>query len=99
VIVILIALSAAATEPQIKVFGHGNVSCATAFAAENVSGTRAWITGFWSGLNAGLNSPTGQATDTDGIIAEVKLTCDQAPSQRLFIATFDAWKKLSDAGR
>lgn len=95
-----IALAASGpTQGSANVWG-GDQSCATWLSnqTERAAGNW-WVWGFWSGLNAQVAGNVGHSTDANGIIGEVKLYCDTAPSTTLISATNQVYKRFKAAGR
>jgi hypothetical protein len=79
--------------------GSGVGSCATAFLPANRGVTRAWILGFWSGMNWEHSAQVGSSTDNNGIVAEVEQSCGKAPSFKLVIAVNYVYNEMAKAGR
>jgi hypothetical protein len=74
------------TKVSVGMMGIGGMSCAHWRATkEHLSEGTVWIYGFWTGLNyvAAASEQPQSGTDTAEIVAEVKKTCAQAPSQSL----------------
>jgi hypothetical protein len=82
---------ASAEELSVDMTGIGGMSCAhwQSTQGHRSEGT-VWIYGFWTGLNcaAAASEQTQAKFDTAVIVAEVKKTCAQRPSQVLASA---AW--------
>ena len=82
-LVLLFSHSASAEEkPGSLLFGDGLDSCASCLQPAHFHDGKAWIFGFWSGLNAG-GGLVGSNTDGAAILAEVRRICEQEPSTRL----------------
>ena len=83
------------------ILGDGAQSCATWLGdAASENNGRAWIAGFWSGLNFTPGQElVGQSTDGEGIIGEVKLMCQQNPSMRLFFAVRSIHSRMTRDSR
>ncbi len=56
-----------------------------------------WIYGFWTGLNyvAAASEQAQSGTDTAAIVAEVKKTCAQSPSQALASAVWTTYLEFN----
>ena len=85
-------------------FGKGATSCATAMNPQTKMESRAWVLGFWSGLNSAAsmdrkNGAVGDSTDALGVIGEVELECANNPSQVLAQAVFNVYARLRQMGR
>ena len=85
---------------QLTVDGSQPISCASAFT-EPVRDSRAsaWILVYWTGLNVSARAIVGHGTDTNGLLAEIKLDCDKEPSADLLNSVFRTWKRLQKTGR
>jgi hypothetical protein len=81
---------------SVDMTGIGGMSCAhwQSTQAHRLEGT-IWIYGFWTGLNyvAAASEQSQSKVDTPRIMAEVKKTCAQRPSQVLASA---AWTTYLD---
>lgn len=80
----------------------GEISCARWQSTTSYQQAgRSWILGFWSGKNmeAADNSQVGRTTDADGIVGEVKLVCDAAPSKMLVTATLETYQRFKRENR
>ena len=75
--------------------GVGHSSCAKAFAPENSAATLHWVSGFVTGLNAATGGNVPEHTDHPGMMGEVRLRCERAPSQRLVTAATQAYRFLN----
>lgn len=91
---------AAAAQP-VYTLGQGTRSCAS-WATNPVTdfGTKSWILGYWSGLNAAnaRNHIVGATTDGAGIWAVVKAKCDAEPSKALLWAVMQAYQDMQAKG-
>jgi hypothetical protein len=79
---------------SIGMTGIGGMSCAHwRSTKESVSEGIVWIYGFWTGLNyaAAASEQAQSGTDTAAIVAEVKKTCAQLPSQPLASAVWTTY--------
>lgn len=93
------ALNAATAEPVlIQFFGIGSRSCAhwQSTPSRQIAGSN-WIFGYWTGTNVASlsNSPVGESTDGEGLLAEVKKVCDAQPSMRLMDAVSAVYYKTA----
>jgi hypothetical protein len=82
------------TKVSVGMTGIGAMSCAHWRATkEYLSEGTVWIFGFWTGLNyvAAASDQAQSGTDTAEIVAEVKKTCAQAPSQSLASAVWTTY--------
>jgi len=82
------------TKVSVGMTGIGGMSCAHWKATkERFSEGTVWIYGFWTGLNyvAAASEQPQSRTDTAEIVAEVKKTCAQAPSQTLASAVWTTY--------
>src|SRR3984957_5318328 len=82
------------TKVSVGMTGIGGMSCAHWRATkEHLSEGTAWIYGFWRGLNyvAATSDQAQSGTDSAEIVAEVKKTCAQAPSQSLASAVWTTY--------
>lgn len=79
-------------------FGIGGSSCASAMSSEYEVDRRAWILGFWSGMNYPNNNVGGQ-TDGAGVYGEIELVCRNNPSLPLATAALRVYNKLKAEGR
>ena len=65
--------------------------------SQNDGEGRSWITGFWSGLNAGSLDKTrrmlGSKTDVPAIWAEVAIICKKNPSMTLAEAVLEHYSR------
>lgn len=87
------------------VFG-GLDSCATWLSTSaNENAGRHWILGFWSGKNmeaalaGGRMGRVGESTDGAGIVGEVKLACQAAPSKTLIAVTLETYERFKAENR
>lgn len=74
--------------------GIGSMSCAHwRSTKDHLSEGIVWIYGFWTGLNyaAAASEQAQSGTDTAAIVAEVKKTCAQLPSQPLASAVWTTY--------
>ena len=83
---------------SVDMIGIGGMSCAhwRSTQQRRLEGT-IWIYGFWTGLNyvaAASGQPESKA-DTAAVLAEVKKTCAQHPSQVLASAVWTAYLDLN----
>jgi hypothetical protein len=90
--------SAQDAKVSVNLMGIGGMSCAhwQSTQALRLEGT-IWIYGFWTGLNyvaAASGQPESKA-DTAAVLAEVKKTCAQRPSQVLASAVWTAYLDLN----
>ena len=79
---------------SIGMAGIGGMSCAHwRSTKESVSEGTVWIYGFWTGLNyaAAASEQAQSGTNTAAIVAEVKRTCAQLPSQPLASAVWTTY--------
>jgi hypothetical protein len=86
--------SAQDAKVSIGMTGIGGMSCAHwRSTKENVSEGIVWIYGFWTGLNyaAAASEQPQSGTNTAAIVAEVKKTCAQLPSQPLASAVWTTY--------
>lgn len=99
---LIAALALGASEPanRSSMIWGGDQSCATwlSSSSERNSGNW-WIWGFWSGRNAQASTKVGGSTDANGIIGEVKLYCEGAPSATLVYATTQVFLRFKAEGR
>ena len=56
----------------------GDISCATWMQDE--SSGRLWIWGYWTGRNIEALKSVGSSTDSNGLVAEIRLICKAEPS-------------------
>ncbi len=78
--------------------GIGGMSCAHWRSTnEHLSEGTVWIYGFWTGLNyvAAASEQAQSGTDTAAIVAEVKKTCAQSPSQALASAVWTTYLEFN----
>jgi hypothetical protein len=90
--------SAEEAKVSVEMMGIGGMSCShwQSTQALRSEGT-IWIYGFWTGLNY-VAAASGQAeskADTAAVLAEVKKTCAQRPSQVLASAVWTAYLDLN----
>jgi hypothetical protein len=74
------------------------LSCASWLQnAETESAGEAWVTGFWSGMNASNpdNNTVGMTTGRKGIYGEVKNYCRDHPSHLLGVAVAVVYKRMA----
>src|SRR6266567_5610595 len=90
--------SAQDAKVSVDMMGIGGMSCAhwQSTRALRLEGT-IWIYGFWTGLNyvAAASGQTESKADTAAVLAEVKKTCAQRPSQVLAGAVWTAYLDLN----
>ena len=83
---------------SVDMMGIGGMSCAHWQSTPTLrSEGTIWIYGFWTGLNY-VAAASGQAeskADTAAVLAEVKKTCVQRPSQVLASAVWTAYLDLN----
>lgn len=96
---LLMAFALLGASQDSTVFGIGLESCATAMQPRREIERRAYILGFWSGMNGANGKSVGRKTDALGAIGEVELYCQRNPSEALVQATYDTYKKLEIEGR
>ncbi len=86
---------------DMMVMGIGYHSCATwTETPDKFSEGEAWIYGYWTGLNqAGPRRDVGSATDSPGIIAEIRKLCEATPSASLMNMTYQVYTTLRLQGR
>lgn len=94
------AYAALAQDARVSVgmTGIGGMSCAYwRSTKEHLSEGTVWIYGFWTGLNyaAAASEQAQSGTDTAAIVAEVKKTCAQAPSQALASAVWTTYLEFN----
>lgn len=58
-----------------------------------------WVTGFVTGMNAADSAMVGQTTTTSGLLGEVKLHCEQHPSDTLMNASYATYQRLKKQGK
>lgn len=83
---------------DVMVLGIGRSSCA-AWTPIRENEALAYIYGYWSAINearneAGINGTIGSETDTQGIVGEVRLRCQQNPSMPFRTAILDTYAKF-----
>jgi hypothetical protein len=82
------------TRVPVGMTGIGSMTCAYwRTTKERLSEGTVWIYGFWTGLNyvAAASEQAQSGTDTAEIVAEVKKTCAQMPSQTLAGAVWNTY--------
>ena len=87
-------VSAQDAKVSVDMIGIGGMSCAHwRSTKESVSEGTVWIYGFWTGLNyaAAASEQAQSGTNTAAIVAEVKRTCAQLPSQPLASAVWTTY--------
>lgn len=96
--VLICPSSAQDDKVSVDMMGIGGMSCAhwQSTQALRLEGT-IWIYGFWTGLNyvAAASGQTESKVDTAAVLAEVKKTCAQQPSQVLASAVWTAYLDLN----
>ena len=90
--------SAQEAKIAVDMMGIGGMNCAhwQSTQALRLEGT-IWIYGFWTGLNyvAAASGQTETKVDTAEVVAKVKKTCAQRPSQVLASAVWTAYLDLN----
>ena len=91
----------AAAQVESFTFGIGSKSCANwKLNATNYVEGKAWILGYWSGLNVGADVDdkerhmAGSKTDATAIWAEVSSICEKSPSLSLMQAVNAHYSRL-----
>jgi hypothetical protein len=81
--------------------GNGTESCATAFPSEGIEAriSGEWVLGYMSGRNDARSAFVGKATDSLGIVGEVKLFCQNHPSESLAHAAAATYDMLEQKNR
>lgn len=100
VLIAVFAMGAAEPAQASSYIWGGEQSCATWLStdAQRAAGNW-WIWGYWSGLNVQSNGTVGHSTDANGVIGEVKLYCESAPSTNLINATTQVYLRFKAQGR
>lgn len=83
---------------SVGMMGIGGMSCAHwRSTKEHLSEGTVWIYGFWTGLNyaAAASEQAQSGTNTAEIVAEVKKTCAQLPSQALASAIWTTYLEFN----
>jgi hypothetical protein len=86
------------TKVSVGMTGIGALSCAHwRSTQEHLSEGTVWIFGFWTGLNyvAAASDQAQSGTDNARIVAEVKKTCAQVPSQTLASAVWTTYLEFN----
>jgi hypothetical protein len=86
------------TKVSVGMTGIGGLSCAHwRSTKEHLSEGTVWIYGFWTGLNyvAAASEQAQSGTDTAEIVAQVKKTCAQVPSQSLASAVWTTYLEFN----
>jgi hypothetical protein len=86
------------TKVSVGMTGIGSMSCAHwRSTKERLAEGIVWIYGFWTGLNytAAASDQAQSGTDTAEIVAEVKKTCAQLPSQVLASAVWTTYLEFN----
>ena len=86
------------TKVSVGMTGIGGLSCAHwRSTKEHLSEGTVWIYGFWTGLNyvAAASDQAQSGTDNGKIVAEVKKTCAQVPSQTLASAVWTTYLEFN----
>jgi hypothetical protein len=86
------------TEISVGMTGIGSMSCAHwRSTKEHLAEGTVWIYGFWTGLNyaAAASDQAQSGTNTAEIVAEVKRTCAQLPSQALASAVWTTYLEFN----
>jgi hypothetical protein len=86
------------TKVSVGMTGIGGLSCAHwRSTKEHLSEGTVWIYGFWTGLNyvAAASDQAQSGTDTAEIVADVKKTCAQVPSQSLARAVWTTYLEFN----
>jgi hypothetical protein len=94
------ACSASAQDTKVSVgmTGIGGMSCTHwQSSKQHLAEGTVWIYGFWTGLNyvAAASEQPQSGTNTAAIVAEVKKTCAQLPSQALASAVWTTYVEFS----
>jgi hypothetical protein len=92
-----IGTPAAADDVDTLSLGIGTRSCAFwQSSAALINQGNAWIYGFWTAMNFANDNDhhVGAHTDGLGILAEVKKTCDQSPSENLNQAALYTYRAM-----
>jgi hypothetical protein len=101
-VICVICLTAEVPHPKGVWSISGSISCAT-WLADPISENQGiyWLFGYFTGRNVESDGPgmVGHGTDSQGIIAEVKLICEKSPSTLLGGAAHQVYNKLRDEGR
>jgi hypothetical protein len=72
--------------------------CADMVRSRSVPGeVRAWVLGYWSGLNTGHRATVGTESSANGVVGEVKLFCERHPSVKLVDAIEAVYFVMSTA--
>ena len=80
--------------------GSGSISCATAVSSGlHNNQASAYTLGMWSGMNFGAKASVGLDIDAAGVLGEVKLYCEQHPSDTLLQAVVMTWNRVRAAGK
>ena len=91
-------ISAQDTKVSVGMAGIGALSCAHWRSTKDyLSEGTVWIYGFWSALNyaAAASDQAQSGTNTTAIVAEVKRTCAQLPSQTLASAVWTTYLEFN----
>ena len=86
------------TKVSVDMTGIGALSCAHwRSTQEHLAEGTVWIYGFWTGLNyvAAASDQAQSGTDNGKIVAEVKKTCAQVPSQTLASAVWTTYLEFN----
>jgi hypothetical protein len=86
------------TKVSVGMTGIGGLSCAHwRSTKEHLSERTVWIYGFWTGLNyvAAASDQAQSGIDTAKMVAEVKKTCTQVPSQSLASAVWATYLEFN----
>jgi hypothetical protein len=97
-ILISLALVLALAPPaEIAAFGRGASECSAALKPAQYEASFAWVMGYFTGLNTAARAKTGQATNGDGIMAEVQLLCRREPNLLLIDAAERVYLSLDES--
>jgi hypothetical protein len=86
------------TKVSVGMTGIGSMTCAHwRSTKEHLAEGTVWIYGFWTGLNyaAAASDQAQSGTNTAEIVAEVKRTCAQLPSQALGSAVWTTYLEFN----
>jgi hypothetical protein len=86
------------TKVSVGMTGIGAMSCAHwQSSKEHLAEGTVWIYGFWTGLNyvAAASEQPQSGTNAAAIVAEVKKTCAQLPSQALASAVWTTYVEFN----
>lgn len=83
---------------SVTIIGAGEASCAKAWLFDSAQYSRAWVHGYWTGLNAANGRSVGKTTGDVGIEMEVRKRCADHPSATLITAATQAYLALAGRG-